>query len=265
MLTLLIRRMAPPVALAAFCVHGYAPIQADRSTRGFWGVATAETVAKFVNDLECRLRGPRWWRQRVVAEMEDGLTSAVASLDESLNDPEEAERRVLGEWGSADLLVAELNEVGARLQTCRVARRILTAVPLLATLWAAALFLSPRIFWSPEPLLLDIGQDALGTGVLTALGASAVILVKHRAIRPARWWTLPYRAIGMASSGLLIAVAAVFLLLACRVNVAPHSVSWPLYLAPSLASLGVIVLTGVDMLAIVRTTRRQTQPESARS
>jgi hypothetical protein len=223
-------------------------------------VVTAGTVTEFVKELEGGLCGPRWWRRRVVAEMEDGLVSAVESLQENLSDPGEAERRVLDEWGSADLLIAELNEVGARRQTCRVARRILTAVPVLTALWATALFLSPRIFWNSEPALHLLGEDALAAGVLTALVASGIILIRQRGIHPTIRWNLPYSAIGLASCGLLIAVVAAFELLGYRADVAPGSVPWSLYVAPSAVSLGALVRTGVDLLGIARAVRWQSQP-----
>jgi hypothetical protein len=215
-----------------------------------------DTIDQYLAQLDYRLDGPGRWRRRVLAETADGLNSAASTMvRDGGNDRREAERRAITGWGCPVALAAEFNALAQGVHGRRVARRILVMVPALVATWFAVLRFGPGIRWQPEPALLEVGPVALGVGVLAMVTSALVIILAQRRWAAGSGGPVCRAAVLLACAGTVTAVTAVVVLVCVRATVAPSTVSWPLYAGPLAATLGLLVLTGLDATAVARLAR----------
>ena len=123
--------------------------------------------------------------------------------------------------------------------------------PALVVAWFVVLRFGPGIVWQPEPMVVEVGPVVLGAGVLAMLGSASVIIVVQRRAGPACRGAACRGILALACAGVVAAVPTVLVLVCCRAAVAPHTVSWPLYAGPLVASLSLFALTWADAAAVV--------------
>jgi hypothetical protein len=199
----------------------------------------------FLCRVSAQLRGPLWWRRRVLRELSDGLSCAAADQPVDLG----VERQILAEWGPADALVTQFNEVGLRRWARRMALRLLIAVPLLVLGWGSVVLFSPvRFPWPVEPLLTRIGTHVLAVTVpLTLVSAFAAVRSLRRldGLRSSR---PPVHAVAACAVGVTISSIAVLVMLCYRAGAGRGAVLWPLVVAPAVLSFILLVTTVLDAL-----------------
>ncbi|BCJ56155.1 hypothetical protein Asp14428_76300 [Actinoplanes sp. NBRC 14428] len=209
--------------------------------------ASGRPAEEFLAEFSAHLDGRGAWRRRVEAEMRDGLSCAISDVQTEDLDADEAERRVLRDWGSPRELAEQFNGIGSVANAGRLAGRILIATPVLAVAWALVVLLS-RDPWPTEPTFIFIATRLLGASVTIAVVCSAAILIdRRRAVLRGRApsWAAVWACAGTAAANLVLIAMLIY-----RAGSGPSAISWALAALPGLLTPTLLGLTLRDVRRI---------------
>lgn len=188
---------------------------------------TTDPVAAYTAALDAALTGPRRSKERLLAEIRDGLVDAAAPHRAAGLDPVAAVARAVGEFGEPHDLVPDCQRELTVRQTRRTAATVALCVPVLLGGWHAV-WTGGHGGWH---------HAAVGLAAVTALGAlqavGALLLTGRWGPRrtPARLpavtaWTATAAAVAMLLATAALAVtagASAALALAAVAAVAGHA------------------------------------------
>lgn len=192
------------------------------------------SIDAYVHELGDALRGPRSWRQRVLAETRDGMFS---ELDEH---PDLAERDVVTSWGPVDEIARDFNKTGHVLVARRLAWNLLRFIPVLAIGWGLVVQLSPDP-WRAEPTLIGWVAPLLFVSTAIAiLGAGQA--TRGSASRGRTGGET--RGVILSCVGMAVGVACLAVLLSYRLLASHGHIFWPGTIVTGALTLTVSIMVG---------------------
>jgi hypothetical protein len=198
-------------------------------------VGVDNAVEEYVAGLAAGLHGPARAKARLVGEIRDGLTDAVAAYTREGVPHQRAVAQAVREFGTAEELVPSCQRELTIAQTRHTARAVAATVPFLIACW--------HLIWTA-----DHGQDGLLPHAAQLLAvhlagvAAAAALLGAAALAAtgalARWLPTPYRLpLAVAWTGTAASMAMAVATLAL-VTASPLATQWPLIaLAGSLTAV----------------------------
>lgn len=196
-------------------------------------IAPPETVKAYLRDLDDALRGPRDWKKRVLAEIEDGMLSELELA------ADRAECDVIHSWGPVEDVAPSFNESGRAIRARRMAWHILQYMPILVVGWALVVRLSPDP-WASEPTLIWWVAPLLFASTVAAV-AGAVQLVR-RSVPSERG----PRGIVSACAGVGMGVLCLAVLLCYRLVASHWHVFWLGTVITGVLTLALLSIVGYD-------------------
>jgi len=120
------------------------------------------TVERYLAEVAGRLAGPAAWRADVLAELRDGVYTALDSRVRAGEPASHAAQAVLAEFGAPRTVAAGFAGEAAAVRARRVAGRLLASGPLAGASWLAVLVtggvpLGPELVDGPWRLMPAIG------------------------------------------------------------------------------------------------------------
>ncbi|MFE6906547.1 permease prefix domain 1-containing protein [Streptomyces erythrochromogenes] len=188
----------------------------DGTGRDGDGAGGADPIEAHVAELAAVLRGAEREKERMLAELREGLLDAAAELAPGGEPGHEAAREAVRRFGSVAELAPDFQRELTVVQARHTSRRILLLAPLLLPCWyllAAAGPTAHRLPYAAQVLLAHLGGTAAATALAAAVFLAATGRLARRLSTPDRLpvlvaWTGTTAAVALALSAFTFAAAS---------------------------------------------------------
>lgn len=203
----------------------------------------------YLADLAARLRGPRVARARVLAEIRDGLTEAIAAHLADGMPPDVATAKAIGEFGDPAAISRAFAEELATASARRTIAAFIFTGPLVGIWWLLLLHPSP---WRGGVIALLVAIPALPLTALAITTAAGTFATTGRLIR---WLpeTTGARAVAAATTVAALCLAGDFTVLGVLVGHLATAWHGPAVLIAAAVTASVVRIAAAT--AVIRSTR----------